>query len=64
MAARSFRTEAVVLRSLRLGEADRIVHLASLEHGRLGAVALDEWTIHRVTGDALRALGTANRSRR
>lgn len=39
MAARSFRTEAVVLRSLRLGEADRIVHLASLEHGRLGAVA-------------------------
>ena len=39
MATRSFRTEAVVLRSLRLGEADRIVHVASLEHGRLGAVA-------------------------
>ena len=39
MAERSFRTEAVVLRSLRLGEADRILHLASLEHGRLGAVA-------------------------
>ena len=39
MATRSFRTEAVVLRSLRLGEADRIVHLATLEHGRLGAVA-------------------------
>ena len=36
MAERSFRTEAVVLRSLRLGEADRILHLASLEHGRLG----------------------------
>lgn len=28
-----------MLRSLRLGEADRIVHLATLEHGRLGAVA-------------------------
>ena len=39
MATRSFRTEAVVLRSLRLGEADRILHLATLEHGRLGAVA-------------------------
>lgn len=37
--ARTFRTEAVVLRSLRLGEADRILHLATLEHGRLGAVA-------------------------
>ena len=36
---RSFRTEAVVLRSLRLGEADRVLHVASLEHGRLGAVA-------------------------
>lgn len=39
MAARSFRTEAIVLRSLRLGEADRVLHLATLEHGRLGAVA-------------------------
>lgn len=39
MASRTFRTEAVVLRSLRLGEADRILHLATLDHGRLGAVA-------------------------
>lgn len=37
--ARSFRTEGVVLRSMRLGEADRVLHLATLEHGRLGAVA-------------------------
>ncbi len=36
---RSYRTEAVVLRSLRLGEADRILHLYTLEHGRVGAVA-------------------------
>jgi DNA repair protein RecO (recombination protein O) len=39
MATRTIRTEAVVLRSLRLGEADRVLHLATLDHGRLGAVA-------------------------
>jgi DNA repair protein RecO (recombination protein O) len=39
MAARSHKTEAVVLRSIRLGEADRVLHLYTLEHGRLGAVA-------------------------
>jgi DNA repair protein RecO (recombination protein O) len=37
--ARTYPTEAVVLRSLRLGEADRIVHLYTSERGRLGAVA-------------------------
>ena len=37
--ARSYRTPAVVLRSLRLGEADRILHLYTLERGRVGAVA-------------------------
>jgi DNA repair protein RecO (recombination protein O) len=37
--ARTYPTEAVVLRSLRLGEADRIVHLYTLERGRIGAVA-------------------------
>ena len=37
--ARSYRTEAVVLRSLRLGEADRILHLYTRERGRVGAVA-------------------------
>ena len=39
MAGRTTKTEAVVLRSLRLGEADRVLHLYTLEHGRLGAVA-------------------------
>lgn len=34
-----FKTEAVVLRSLRLGEADRVLHLYTEERGRLGAVA-------------------------
>src|SRR5437870_7689050 len=36
---RSYKTEAVVLRSLRLGEADRVLHIYTLERGRIGAVA-------------------------
>jgi len=36
---RSYRTEAVVLRSLRLGEADRVLHIYTLVRGRVGAVA-------------------------
>jgi DNA repair protein RecO (recombination protein O) len=35
----SYKTEAVVLRSLRLGEADRILHLYTPGRGRVGAVA-------------------------
>src|SRR3954469_5063159 len=35
----SFKTEAVVLRSIRLGEADRVLHLYTQRRGRLGAVA-------------------------
>lgn len=34
-----FKTEAIVLRSIRFGEADRILHLYSRERGRIGAVA-------------------------
>jgi DNA repair protein RecO (recombination protein O) len=39
MAGRSYTTEAVVLRSFRLGEADRVLHVYTLDHGRVGAVA-------------------------
>ena len=39
MAGRSYTTEAVVLRSFRLGEADRVLHLYTLDRGRVGAVA-------------------------
>lgn len=39
MAGRAYSTEAVVLRSIRLGEADRVLHLYTQEHGRVGAVA-------------------------
>ncbi|WP_205698060.1 DNA repair protein RecO [Conexibacter sp. SYSU D00693] len=35
----SLKAQAVVLRSMRYGEADRILHLYTLEHGRLGAIA-------------------------
>ena len=34
-----FKTEAVVLRSIRFGEADRILHLYTAERGRIGAIA-------------------------
>lgn len=37
--AGSFKTEAVVLRSIRFGEADRILHLYSAGRGRIGAIA-------------------------
>jgi DNA repair protein RecO (recombination protein O) len=33
------RTEAIVLRSIRYGEADRILHLYTPNHGRIGAIA-------------------------
>jgi DNA repair protein RecO (recombination protein O) len=36
---RTYRTEAIVLRSFRLGEADRVLHLYTLDRGRVGAVA-------------------------
>jgi DNA repair protein RecO (recombination protein O) len=39
VAGRSVKTDAVVLRSLRFGEADRILHVYTLEHGRIGAIA-------------------------
>lgn len=35
----SFKTEAVVLRSIRYGEADRVLHLYSADRGRIGALA-------------------------
>jgi DNA repair protein RecO (recombination protein O) len=35
----SYKTEAVVLRSIRYGEADRILHLYSADRGRVGAIA-------------------------
>jgi DNA repair protein RecO (recombination protein O) len=39
MPSRSYKTEAVVLRSIRFGEADCVLHLYTLDRGRIGAVA-------------------------
>jgi len=33
------KTQAIVLRSIRFGEADRILHLYTPHHGRVGAIA-------------------------
>ena len=35
----SLKTEAVVLRSMRYGEADRILHAYTPERGRVSAIA-------------------------
>ncbi len=35
----SFETEGIVLRSIRFGEADRILHLYTAERGRVNAIA-------------------------
>ena len=37
--AGTFKTEAVVLRTIRYGEADRVLHLYSSTQGRIGAIA-------------------------
>jgi DNA repair protein RecO (recombination protein O) len=39
MAGRTVKTEAIVLRSLRFSEADRILHLYTAHRGRIGAIA-------------------------
>jgi DNA repair protein RecO (recombination protein O) len=39
MATRTYKTEAVVLRSLRFSEADRILHIYTADRGRIGAIA-------------------------
>jgi DNA repair protein RecO (recombination protein O) len=36
---RPYKTEAVVLRSIRYAEADRILHLYTADRGRIGAIA-------------------------
>lgn len=36
---RTYKTEAVVLRSFRFGEADRVLHVYTADRGRIGAVA-------------------------
>ncbi len=39
MTGRTTKTDAIVLRSLRYGDADRILHLYTADRGRVGAIA-------------------------
>jgi DNA repair protein RecO (recombination protein O) len=39
VAGRTYKTEAIVLRSMRFSEADRILHLYTADRGRIGAIA-------------------------
>jgi DNA repair protein RecO (recombination protein O) len=39
VAGKTVKTEAIVLRSIRFGEADRILHMYSRDRGRIGAIA-------------------------
>src|SRR4051795_9157722 len=39
MAGKIYKTEAIVLRSMRFSEADRILHLYAEKRGRIGAIA-------------------------
>lgn len=53
----TFKTEAVVLRSIRFGEADRVLHLLSPDHGRIGAVAKGVRRVKSRMGGRLEPLG-------
>src|SRR4051812_43896537 len=52
----TFKTEAVVLRSIRFGEADRVLHLYTEERGRVGAVAKGVRRVHSRFGGRLEPL--------
>jgi DNA repair protein RecO (recombination protein O) len=57
VSGRTFKTEAVVLRSLRFGEADRILHLYTLDRGRVGAIAKGARKMKSRFGGRLEPLG-------
>jgi DNA repair protein RecO (recombination protein O) len=58
--AAPFKTEAVVLRSIRYGEADRILHLYSRDHGRIGAIAKGARRVKSRLGGRLEPLARVN----
>ncbi len=58
--SRSYRAEAVVLRSFRYGEADRIIHLFTKEHGRIGAIAKGARRTHSRLGARLEPFSHVN----
>jgi DNA repair protein RecO (recombination protein O) len=56
----TFKTEAVVLRSIRYGEADRVLHLYSSTRGRVGAVAKGVRRVKSRMGGRLEPLSRVN----
>jgi DNA repair protein RecO (recombination protein O) len=58
--AAPFKTEAVVLRSIRYGEADRILHLYSRDRGRIGAIAKGARRVKSRLGGRLEPLARVN----
>lgn len=55
-----FKTEAIVLRSIRYGEADRILHLYSQDRGRIGAIAKGARRVKSRLGGRLEPLARVN----
>ena len=60
MVGGTFKTEAVVLRSIRFGEADRVLHLYSPDRGRVGAVAKGVRRVKSRLGGRLEPLARVN----
>ena len=56
---RTYKTEAVVLRSIRYAEADRILHLYTADRGRVGAIAKGVRRTKSRFGGRLEPLGHA-----
>jgi DNA repair protein RecO (recombination protein O) len=56
VAGRTYKTEAVVLRSIKFGEADAVLHLYTLARGRVGAVAKGVRRTHSRYGARLEPL--------
>jgi DNA repair protein RecO (recombination protein O) len=56
----SFKAEAIVLRSIRFGEADRVLHLYTAERGRVGAVAKGVRRVRSRLGGRLEPLSRVN----
>lgn len=56
----TFKTEAVVLRSIRFGEADRVLHLYTERRGRVGAVAKGVRRVRSRFGGRLEPLSRVN----
>ena len=49
-----YQDEGVVLRTVKLGEADRIVTLLTRDHGKIRAVAKGVWSLSCVSRCLLR----------